>query len=156
MRLTMRLCNLSAIVAGMLLATAPLALAAPSESPEAKQQPSPPAASTPKPKTGLSAVECEVWNRERSFAASVERHDAKAFAEHVHAQAAFDASSSEPTHGREAIVASWKGIIDGKSIKLGWYPGTVTLGGDGNFAVSSGPDWIEDLQPKPKQHYQIG
>jgi len=120
----------------------------------------PPAATaTPtaaKPQPGMSAVECEVWNRERGFAASVEHHDAVAFAEHVHAKAAFDASSPDPTRGRDAIVAGWKGIIEGKAIKLGWSPANITIGGDGNLAVSSGPDWIEDLRPNPKQHYQIG
>ncbi|HEV2606504.1 MAG TPA: hypothetical protein VGT79_00845, partial [Xanthomonadaceae bacterium] len=117
-------------------------------------QPAPSPASPPAAK--MSATECEVWNRERSFAASVAHHDAAAFAEHVHVHAAFDASSPEPTRGRDAIVAGWKGIIDGKQIKLGWSPANITLGGDGNLAVSSGPDWIEDLRPSPKQHYQIG
>ena len=34
-------------------------------------------------------AECEVWNREKSFAVSVENHDAKAFAEHIDANAIF-------------------------------------------------------------------
>ena len=138
---TIRLMHLLIAIGGAWTATA---CAQPAPSPT-----SPPAAK-------MSATECEVWNRERSFAASVARHDAVAFAEHVHAHAAFDASSPEPTRGRDAIVAGWKGIIDGKSIKLGWSPANVTLGGNGNLAVSSGPDWIEDLRPNPKQHYQIG
>ncbi len=105
----------------------------------------------PPPAARMSAAECEVWNRERSFAASVEHHDAAAFAEHVHAQAAFDAGSPEPTHGRAAVVEAWKGIIDGKRIKLGWSPGIVTIGGDGNLAISRGPSWIENPRPDAKQ-----
>jgi ketosteroid isomerase-like protein len=104
----------------------------------------------------MSAAECIVWNRERSFAASVEHHDAAAFADHVHAQAAFSAGSPQPTHGRAAIVADWKDIIEGKQIKLGWSPGIVTIGGDGSLAISRGPSWIEDLRPNPKQQYRIG
>ncbi len=113
------------------------------------------------PVATMSAAECEVWNRERSFAASVAQHDTAAFADHVHAQAAFDAGSPTPTHGRDAVVADWKEIIDGKQIKLGWSPGIVTIGGDGSLAISRGPSWIEDLQPNPKQpdvtkRYRIG
>jgi ketosteroid isomerase-like protein len=117
-------------------------------------EPAPPPAAPPVVK--MSAAECEVWNRERSFAASVEHHDAVAFADHVHVQAAFDAGSPTPTHGRDAVVADWKDIIEGKQIKLGWSPGIVTIGGDGGLAISRGPSWIEDLRPNPKQHYRIG
>jgi ketosteroid isomerase-like protein len=152
MSLSMKVCNLSLIAASVWLITSPIALTA--AEPETTNKPQSQPAATPKP--AMTAAECVVWNRERSFAASVEHHDAAAFAEHVHAKAVFDASSPEPTRGRDAIVASWKGLIDGKSIKLNWSPGTVAIGGDGGLAVSSGPDWIEDLRPNPKQHYQIG
>jgi ketosteroid isomerase-like protein len=104
----------------------------------------------------MTVAECAVWDRERSFAASVEHHDAAAFAEHVHAKAVFDAGSPEPTRGRDAIVTGWKSIIDGKLLRLGWSPSIVTIGGDGNLAVSRGPDWIEDLRPNTKQRFQIG
>ncbi len=128
--------------------------------------PQPAAATTGKPvhaptpaaavRPAMSAAECEVWNRERSFAASVEHHDAAAFADHVHVQAAFDAGSPEPIHGRDAVVDGWKGIIEGKQIRLGWSPGIVTIGGDGSLAISRGPSWIQDLRPNPKQQYRIG
>ena len=114
---------------------------------------------TPAPsKASMSAAECEVWNRERSFAASVEHHDAAAFADHVHAQAAFGAGSPVPTHGRAAIVQDWKAVIDGKSFKLRWSPGVVTIGGDGGLAISRGPSFEEDLRPDliEKWHCKIG
>jgi len=122
------------------------------------QPPSPPASP---PAAKMSAAECEVWNRERSFAASVERHDAVAFADHVHAKAAFGAGSTAPTHGRDAVVAEWKDIIDGKQFKLRWSPGIVTIGGDGSLAISRGPSWIESgspdsAKPDPARHYRIG
>lgn len=164
MSLSMRLRKSSAIAAALViadlvlavapLAIAPLALAAPRARPEAAAKaPSQPVAS---PKPAMSADECAVWNRERSFAASVVHHDAKAFADHVHAKAAFDAGSPDPLHGRDAVVDGWKDIIDGSQIKLGWSPGIVTIGGDGNLAISRGPSWIEDLRPNPKQQFRIG
>jgi len=108
------------------------------------------------PKPAMSAAECVVWNRERSFAASVEHHDAAAFADHVHAQAAFNAGSPEPAHGRAAVVDNWKEIIEGKDIKLRWSPGIVTIGGDGSMAISRGPSWLENLRPDAKSHWKIG
>jgi ketosteroid isomerase-like protein len=86
---------------------------------------------------------CEVWQRETSFAQSVARHDAVAFAEHLHPQAAFGVNR-KPTVGREAIVREWQGIIDGSALGLEWYPDVVTLGGDGKTAYSSGPSLYVD------------
>jgi hypothetical protein len=74
-------------------------------------------------------AECAVWQRELSFAQSVADHDAKAFAEHLHADAAFGVSRA-PTRGREAITREWAPLIEGKALKLRWYPAVVTLGGD--------------------------
>jgi len=138
---TIRLVHLIFAIAGAWTAIACAQTAVPPASPPAAK---------------MSAAECEVWNRERTFAASVEHHDAVAFADHVHAQAAFGAGSTAPTHGRDAVVADWKDIIEGKQIKLGWSPGIVTIGGDGSLAISRGPSWIEDLRPNPKQRYRIG
>ena len=151
--------QLRALGAGLLMSVSPLACAAPVAPATAAIPPPPKTESTQKP--AMSAAECEVWNRERSFAASVEHHDAAAFADHVHAHAAFDAGSPEPIHGRAAVVEGWKGIIEGKQINLGWSPGIVTIGGDGSLAISRGPSWIEDLRPDPKQpdsvkRYRIG
>jgi ketosteroid isomerase-like protein len=152
--------NLATTVAALSLTMSQLVFAASTAPPAAAKpaaaKPAPPAAPESKPKLSMSVAECAVWDRERSFAASVEHHDIAAFAEHLHAKAVFDAGSTEPTHGRDAIVASWKGIIDGKTVKLGWSPNVVTIGGDGNLAVSRGPDWIEDPRPNAKQRYQIG
>lgn len=88
-------------------------------------------------------AECAVWQRELSFAQSVADHDAAAFAEHLHADAAFGVSR-KPTRGREAIAKEWAGLIDGTALKLSWYPAVVTLGGDGRTAYSSGPALYED------------
>ncbi|HEY2344433.1 MAG TPA: DUF4440 domain-containing protein [Xanthomonadaceae bacterium] len=143
--------NVRAAITALLAVPATMACFA---APPAPPPPASPAAA--ESKAAMSAAECEVWNRERSFAASVANHDATAFADHVHLLAAFDAGSPEPIHGRAAVVDGWKDIIAGKAIKLGWSPGIVTIGGDGSLAISRGPAWIENLQPDAKQRYRIG
>ena len=88
-------------------------------------------------------AECAVWQRELSFARSVADHDAAAFAEHLHPEAAFGVSRT-PTRGRDAITREWTPLIQGTTLKLSWYPAVVTLGGDGRTAYSSGPALYED------------
>jgi ketosteroid isomerase-like protein len=112
----------------------------------------------PAPALRLSNDECAVWNRERSFAASVDRHDAKAFAEHLHENAAFLSGSGPATRGRAAIGKEWATIIEGKEIQLHWYPQIVAIGGPaaGNVATSAGDYWIQDKSPDAKQRYRVG
>ncbi|MGZ5235020.1 MAG: YybH family protein [Caldimonas sp.] len=88
-----------------------------------------------------SADECAVWRRERSFAASVEAHDARAFASHLHPGAVFNAGSPEPARGIGPVAQSWAEIVEGKTVALRWRPGIVHIGGDPAIAVSRGP-WI--------------
>ncbi|PPJ42074.1 nuclear transport factor 2 family protein [Pseudoxanthomonas sp. KAs_5_3] len=92
---------------------------------------------------GDADAHCQVWQRELSFAKSVADHDAAAFAEHLHPEAAFGVSQ-KPTRGREAITREWRPLIEGTALKLSWYPSVVTLGGDGRTAYSSGPALYED------------
>ncbi|MEP7043966.1 MAG: DUF4440 domain-containing protein [Dokdonella sp.] len=120
------------------------------------EPPSPTAAATRAPAPSrMSAAECEVWNRELSFAQSVEAHDAGAFAAHLHAATVFGAGSATPTRGRAAVTEDWKDIIEGKEIVLRWRPGFVAIGGEPNIALSSGPAWTEDLDPNAKTRYTI-
>lgn len=95
------------------------------------------------PSEAARQAECAVWQRELSFAQSVADHDAAAFAEHLHPDAAFGVSQ-KPTRGREAITREWTPLIDGTALKLSWYPAVVTSGGDGRTAYSSGPALYED------------
>ena len=108
----------------------------------------------PAPK--LSAAECEVWARELSFAQSVADHDAAAFAAHLHPGAVFGAKSPQPQRGRDDIAKGWKGIVEGKRLKLSWHPTMVAIGGEGDIAYSSGPALYESLAPDAKQRYSIG
>lgn len=112
----------------------------------------PPAA----PEAHMSAEECEVWSRELSFAQSVAEHDAEAFAAHIEADAAFAAESPQPLRGRKAIVAGWTGLIEGRQLRLSWYPTRTTIGGVAGIASSSGPALYEDLRPDASPRYRIG
>lgn len=99
---------------------------------------------------------CEVWQRELSFARSVQQHDAAAFAGHIRRDAIFDANTATPTRGAEAIARKWAAIIDGKSVRLSWYPQQVVTSADGTLAYSSGAYLLEDPAPAAKPRYTIG
>ena len=86
-----------------------------------------------------SVEECAVWRREQTFARSVERHDARAFAEHLHPGTIFDAGHAEADRGRDAVTAAWAPIIAGTGIALRWRPGIVHIGGEPSIAISRGP-----------------
>jgi ketosteroid isomerase-like protein len=105
----------------------------------------------------LSSDECNVWRREQSFARSVANHDAAAFARHIGENAAFGASTPEPTRGREAIAKRWAGLVEGQHVLLRWYPTRVTMArGVADTAWSSGPSLIEVLDPQAKDRYLLG
>ena len=86
-----------------------------------------------------SADECAVWRGERSFAKSVEMHDATAFASFLQPGAIFNAGTLEADRGREQVAKSWVPLVEGKSIVLRWRPGIVNIGGDPRVAFSRGP-----------------
>ncbi|WP_426689739.1 YybH family protein [Rhodanobacter ginsengiterrae] len=99
---------------------------------------------------------CAVWQRELSFARSVQQHDAAAFAGYLMADAIFDANAPQPTRGRAAILQHWSAMIAGKSVRLDWYPQQVVTSSDGKLAYSSGPYLFENLAAGAKRRYTIG
>ncbi|KRE96772.1 ketosteroid isomerase [Frateuria sp. Soil773] len=111
-------------------------------------------AKTPPSDPGKAA--CAVWQRELSFARSVERHDATAFAEHVFKGAVFDANSARPTRGLDAIAKRWAPLIAGKGVRLSWYPRQVVVAGDPDLAYSSGAYLYEDLAPSANPRFVLG
>lgn len=111
-------------------------------------------AATPPPAADKSA--CEVWQRELSFAQSVQRHDPAAFAEHVMADAIFDANTPQPTSGLAAVRQHWAAFIAGKTQRVDWYPQQVVASGDGTLAYSSGAYLFENPAPGAKPRYVIG
>lgn len=96
----------------------------------------------------VSAIACPVWERELSFADSVRRHDAVAFAEHVDPDAVFSVTGKSPLHGRASIVERWAGLISGKAGRLDWYPDHVVAANSGDIAWSSGPALFETSDGK--------
>lgn len=116
--------------------------------PAAAQQAAPP------PK--LTAEECAVWARELGFARALAEHDAAAFAGHLHEGAAFGVKQPQPQRGREAIALAWAPLIEGKTIRLEWYPTMVVIGGEPDIAMSTGPALYEDLRPGANPRYRLG
>jgi ketosteroid isomerase-like protein len=103
-----------------------------------------------------TAMECAVWEREASFAQSVEDHDAKVFAEHLHADASFISGRNHVARGRDAVIAEWTPLIEGKHVRIHWYPDAVTVAGDTGVGLSRGPYWIENPAPDAKEKYVAG
>jgi len=114
------------------------------------------ASAAPLPPVAHSAAECAVWQRELSFAKSVETHDPKAFAAHLHPGAVFNAGSRAPLRGGEAVAQAWAPIVEGKEFILRWRPGVVAIGGDPNIALSRGPSFSETPGADPKERYKVG
>ena len=112
-------------------------------------------AAPPPPPAAMTAAECEVWLRERSFSKTVEAHDAAAFASHLVQGTVFGAASPRPVRGRDAVVADWKEIIEGKAFALRWHPQYVSIGANPDIAVSSGPAWTEDFDPAAAQRFTV-
>ena len=90
-----------------------------------------------------SAEECVVWNRERSFAHSVEAHDEEAWVSHLDRGAVFNVGP-EPDRGIEAIRTNWPSISGGENSVLRWRPGIVNISSNMLAAVSLGPYIFQD------------
>lgn len=104
----------------------------------------------------LSPAECEVWARELDFAASVARHDAAAFADHIDPGAVFGAGRERQARGRDAVVARWAGIVEGKAVTIEWYPERTTVGGAAGIAWSEGPSLIVEHPGTDAEIFTLG
>jgi ketosteroid isomerase-like protein len=93
-----------------------------------------------------SPDECAVWRREQGFAKAVERHDVAAFESFLHAGTVFDVATVDAERGRDAVLKSWTGIVEGKVLALRWRPGIVTIGGEPTIAVSRGPYILQTVK----------
>ncbi|MGE4070137.1 MAG: nuclear transport factor 2 family protein [Lysobacterales bacterium] len=116
------------------------------------------AADPPPPAKGppMTALECAVWAREASFAASVAAHDAKDFRAHLHPDAVFIDGRGAATRGADAVAESWSAIIEGQQIILGWHPSVVVIAGDPAVALSRGPYWMELPQAQGPSKFLTG
>ena len=108
------------------------------------------------PMAGEAAARCAVWQRELDFADALARHDAAAFASHLLMDAVFIGGDGQAVRGRDAIVASWSGLIEGTAPALRWYPDAVELSGDGRVALSRGPYWMDNPALPAEQRYLAG
>ena len=106
-------------------------------------------------RVAASADECVVWNREASFARSMQQHDAAAFAAHLHPGAVFNNGAVAPDRGRDAIVREWSAMLAGERLALRWRPGIVNIGGDPDIAVSRGP-FILQIGRGAEASYRVG
>lgn len=103
----------------------------------------------------MSAAECVVWKREFDFAQTVENHDKKTFAEHIHKGAVFF-NGKTAIRGREAILKDWQEILEGETTILRWRPSEVAIGSVTTMAVSKGPYVIETVDAQNKPLYLLG
>ncbi len=133
--------NVQRHMAMLLLCCSPLAIAV---------EAGPPAAAP-----AMSTEECKVWERERSFAASVEAHDVDAFRAHLHADAVFIDGRGGITRSAAKVAESWDGIIAGEAMVLRWHPDVVTIAGEPAVALSRGPYWIEMRKPDAAPEYMV-
>jgi len=105
---------------------------------------------------GLTKEECAVWQRESDFARSFDAHDMSAFAAFIDPGAVFNAGTTAPLRGREAIVEHWSRIVAGVPVKLAWRPHIVTISGSGNIAFSTGPYVMINKKPDAQNPYLVG
>lgn len=103
-----------------------------------------------------ASASCAVWQRELSFAQSVQQHDAAAFRRHLADDAVFEVTSAKPARGATTIAQNWAPIIAGTSVHLDWYPVQVVTSQDGKLAYSSGPYLVDNAAPKAKSRYTLG
>jgi len=135
------------------LCAAQSALAA--DPPAAPKRPGP---NDPLPTPTMSAEECKVWNRERSFARSVEAHDAAGFKRHLHPGAVFygGAGPDDRLVGADQVTEGWAGIINDGPRTLRWYPRRVVIAPGSDVAHSVGFYVMSDTTPGSPRPYAIG
>src|SRR5262245_59030752 len=80
----------------------------------------------------------QVRDAETAFARSMADRSLDAFASLV-AQDAVFFGRDKATHGKEAVVASWKPLFDGKDAPFSWASEQVEVAQSGTLAHSSGP-----------------
>jgi ketosteroid isomerase-like protein len=112
--------TVAGLCAGMLLATS--ASAAPVSNADLKKQ---------------------VFEAERSFAATMKNRDHAAFVRHLSDEAIFFGGPTVLT-GKEAVAAGWKAFYEKPEAPFSWEPDSVEVIASGTLAISSGPVYGRD------------
>ena len=56
---------------------------------------------------------------------------------------------------RAAVVEAWQPMIRGE-FPLRWHPGLAHIGGHPDIALSYGPAWVENADPKASSRFRLG
>lgn len=86
----------------------------------------------------LEELAQQVRVAETAFARTMADRDLDAFAKLVAPDAVFF-GRDKATHGKEAVVASWKPLFEGKEAPFSWESAQVEVLDSGTLAHSSGP-----------------
>jgi ketosteroid isomerase-like protein len=86
----------------------------------------------------LEQLAQQVRAAETAFARSMADRNLAAFSALVAEDAVFF-GRDQATHGKEAVVASWKPLFEGKDAPFSWEPAQVEVLDSGGLAHSSGP-----------------
>jgi ketosteroid isomerase-like protein len=79
----------------------------------------------------------QVRDAETAFAATMAKRDLQAFATFIADEAVF--FGAKALHGRDEVVAAWKGFYVEKDAPFSWRPEIVEVLDSGQLALSSGP-----------------
>jgi ketosteroid isomerase-like protein len=80
----------------------------------------------------------DVRAAERAFAKTMADRDLASFTAHVASDGVFFGRKGA-LRGRDAVVASWKPLFEGKEAPFSWEPETVEVLDSGTLALTSGP-----------------
>src|SRR5215467_1925841 len=80
----------------------------------------------------------QVREAERGFARTMATRDFGAFGTFVADEAVFF-NGQNPTRGKTAVLAAWKGFFDAATAPFSWEPEVVEVLDSGTLALSSGP-----------------
>ena len=90
------------------------------------------------PLEGLSALQQQVADTERAFAATMQQRDHAAFTAFLSDEAIFG-GDDQPLRGKQAVAAAWKRFFVKQQAPFSWEPDRVEVLASGTLANTSGP-----------------
>jgi ketosteroid isomerase-like protein len=89
------------------------------------------------------ALQKQVADTERAFAATMAKRDFAGFASFISSEAIFF-SGPKPLHGKEEVAAWWKKYYEKPGAPFSWEPDQVEVLPSGTLAMTSGPVYDPD------------